>query len=180
MKAILALDLATQCGHALRNSAGNVHSGSISFACRKNEPPGMRWARYRRFLVDTFTATPDISLIVFEEVKRHAGTDAAHCFGAFRALTELYAANHNIELKPIGVGTWKKHFTGNGAAKKEQIIAICKQLGYKPVDSNEADALGILHVATGNCPLLTPTFSNKPTTNLRRAVPTVQAGQDPF
>lgn len=176
MKTILALDLATQAGFALRNASGHVTSGSASFACKRNEPPGMRWARYRRFLVDMFSANPDLTLIVFEDVKRHIGTEAAHCFGAFRALTELFAASHNLELKAIGVGTWKKHFTGNGAAKKDDVIAVCRQIGFKPIDSNEADALGILHVATGNCPLLTPTFSKKPT-GLKKIVP---AGQNPF
>lgn len=168
MKTILALDLGTTAGHAIRRGSGQVVSGSVSFACKKHEPPGMRWARFRAFLVDTKAANPDLALIVFEDVKRHIGTEAAHCFGAFRALTELFTAHHGLELRAIGVGTWKKHFTGNGAAKKEQIIEVCKQLGYKPVDNNEADALGILHVATGNCPILTPSFPTKPT-RLKRA-----------
>ena len=108
MKTILALDLATVCGYAVRKSSGRVESGSQNFACKKHEAPGVRWARFRAFLVDVKAANPDLELIIFEDV-----------------------------------------------------IAVCRQLGFKPVDNNEADALGILHVATGNCPVLTNPVSRK-------------------
>lgn len=169
MKVILALDLGTQGGWAVRKDSGRVESGSESFACRKHEPVGMRWARFRAFLVDTKAANPDLAMVIFEDVKRHLGTESAHCFGAFRALTELFTAHHNLELRAIGVGTWKKHFTGNGAAKKEQIIDVCKSLGYQPKDSNEADAIGILHVATGTCPILNNSPAPKKPTRLKQA-----------
>ena len=38
-------------------------------------------------------------------------------------------------------GTIKKHFTGNGAATKEQMIARCRQLGWTVENDDHADGL---------------------------------------
>lgn len=178
VKTIVSLDLATVTGFAVRKSSGLVESGAVNFAGKPKDHAGVRWANFRRFLVELKQANPDIDVIHYEQVRRHVSCDSAHCYGALKALLELFCFNHQIELKAHGVGTWKKKFCGNGAAKKPEIIALCRELGFKPVDSNEADAIGILHVAIDRCPLLTPSPPPKKA-RPAKAVPATMDGQ-PF
>ena len=54
-----------------------------------------------------------------------------------------------IEYKGVGVGTIKKHATGNGHAKKDAMImaASLKFKGTNVIDDNHADALHLLDYA---------------------------------
>ncbi|MCA3000291.1 MAG: hypothetical protein ING75_17015 [Rhodocyclaceae bacterium] len=167
--ATLALDLGTKTGYALRRATGRVEHGTVSFAIKKSEQPGKRWTNFRRWLVDLKAANPDIRRIVVEDVRRHLGTDAAHAYGAFRAIVEMFGDHHQIEVEAIGVGTWKKRFTGNGAAKKEEVIEACKRVGFQPQTDNDADAIGVLFVAMDACPVLQPSRPPKSAKHLKVA-----------
>lgn len=179
VKAVLALDLATQTGFALRRKDGKVESGSLSLAMRKHENSGSRWLKLRHWLQDMH-AKHEIDEVHFEDCVILSGpgqTQTARVYGGFVATVEMYCEHRQIAYHLHRIGAWKKRFTGNGAAKKPDVIAVCKQLGFNPVDSNEADALAILHVALGQCPLLTnPTPSRKAA---RRPAQMPQVG-DPF
>ena len=52
-----------------------------------------------------------------------------------------------MPLRPVGVGTVKKHWTGRGNAKKHEMIEVARTKGFHPVDDNHADALAILSYA---------------------------------
>ncbi len=82
--------------------------------------------------------------VYYEDVKNHAGTIAAHVYGGYLAMLEAWCAANNIPLHGVGVGTVKKHFTGNGAAKKPAMIAEAERRGIKVIDDNHADAIAIL------------------------------------
>jgi Holliday junction resolvasome RuvABC endonuclease subunit len=145
-RVVLALDLGTKLGFALRQRDGTVTHGTESFAPRKSWSPGQRWQRFRTFLHETVTRH-NVQAIAYEDVKRHAGTDAAHAYGAFLALTELVADSHRLVLMPVGVGTIKKLWTGKGNADKAAMVAQAKARGFRPETDNDADALAILHWA---------------------------------
>ncbi|WP_081760432.1 hypothetical protein [Bordetella petrii] len=140
---ILALDLGTKLGWALHTRDGQVTHGTESFAPRKSWSPGQRWQRYRTFLHEVVVGK-NVHVIAYEDVKRHAGTDAAHAYGAFLALTELVADSHRVRLVPVGVGTIKKHWTGKGNADKAAMLAQARARGFRPDTDNDADALAIL------------------------------------
>ena len=58
---ILALDLGTTTGWALRGSDGHITSGSESFRPQRFEGGGMRFLRFRRWLtgrIQPVVATP--------------------------------------------------------------------------------------------------------------------------
>jgi Holliday junction resolvasome RuvABC endonuclease subunit len=143
---ILALDLGTKLGWALQMRDRPITHGTESFAPRKSWSPGQRWQRYRTFLHEV-VAHNNVHVIAYEDVKRHAGTDAAHAYGAFLALTELVADSHRVRLVPVGVGTIKKHWTGKGNADKAAMEAQARARGFRPESDNDADALAILHWA---------------------------------
>lgn len=140
---ILALDLGTKLGWAIRGRDGRIMHGTEVFTPRASWSPGQRWLRARSFLADLITRH-QVHAIAYEDVKRHAGTDAAHAYGAFLCLVQMAADSHRATLMPVGVGTIKKHWTGKGNADKDAMIAQAKARGYRPADDNSADALAIL------------------------------------
>jgi Holliday junction resolvasome RuvABC endonuclease subunit len=83
----------------------------------------------------------------FEEVRRHASTDASHVYGGFLGLLTAFAEHHQIPYQGVPVGTIKKHATGKGNANKDAMVAAMRALGHQPADDNEADALALLHWA---------------------------------
>ena len=144
---ILALDLGTTTGWALRDSSGHITSGSESFRPQRFEGGGMRYLRFRRWISEIQKSIPELQNLYFEEVRRHAGVDAAHAYGGFLATLTAWCEHHQIPYQGVPVGTIKKHATGKGNAGKEDVIAAICARGHAPVDDNEADALALLHWA---------------------------------
>ena len=142
--AVLALDLGTTTGWALRTGDGRITSGTQSFKPGRFEGGGMRYLRFRRWLTDTKAAADGIDEVHFEEVRRHAGVDAAHAYGGFLATLTAWCEHHQIPYAGVPVGTIKKHATGKGNADKAAMVAAMQALGHAPQDDNEADALALL------------------------------------
>jgi len=154
---ILALDLGGRCGWALYNN-GKVTSGMwklVRTTTKKfKEHPGYRFVRFNAELEKIEYHKGKLDHVFYEEVHAHAGTDAAHIYGAFRGLLMFYCDNRYppIPYGSFGVGTIKKRATGKGNAKKPQMIRaanakLLKNLKRKTNDDNEADALWILKLA---------------------------------
>lgn len=139
----LALDLGTNTGWALRRD-GTTISGTASFKVGRYEGGGMRYLRFQRWLDEL--ARDGVDSIWFEEVRRHAGTDAAHVYGGLLATLTAWCEHHGIPYSGVPVGTIKKHATGKGNANKDAMIAAAVARGFTPVDDNEADALALLHM----------------------------------
>lgn len=143
---ILALDLGTQTGWAL-SSDRSIISGSESFKPSRFEGGGMRYLRFKRWLTELKGHTDGIDAVYFEEVRRHAGVDAAHAYGGFMAHLTAWCEHHGIPYQGVPVGTIKKHATGKGNASKELMIQAAQSRGHQPVDDNEADAIALLYWA---------------------------------
>ena len=140
---VLAIDPATQLGWAYGTKGPkgwSVKSGSISFHNAQWDGAGMKFLKFRKFL-NTFE--PDI--VAYEAVEAHSSTYAAHCYGGWVAMIQMYCEMNDAQYIGIPVGTIKKFWTGNGHAKKNQMIDKAVAMGYNPKDDNEADALAILH-----------------------------------
>ena len=144
---ILALDLGTHTGWALQHLDGTITSGTEHFKPGRFEGGGMRYLRFKRWLSELKAAASDIHAVYFEEVRRHAGVDAAHVYGGLLATLTAWCEHHNIAYQGVPVGTIKKHATGKGNAGKEEMIASVRKRGHAPADDNEADALALLHWA---------------------------------
>jgi Holliday junction resolvasome RuvABC endonuclease subunit len=144
MKAILALDLATQTGWAY-TSAGLVSSGSEGFMPKKNEGKGQRFLKFRTWLRNQIEIIKP-ERIVYEEVMRWSSGAAAKCYCGLLAIMMTECEAKSISYEGVHVGTIKKAATKNGSATKEQMIQAARARGYKPKDDNEADAIHILHI----------------------------------
>jgi len=142
---LLALDLGTVTGFALSPDYGSVVSGTWNNKNSRFEGGGMRYLRFRGHLDEIYAASP-FSIVVFEEVRRHRGTDAAHVYGGMLATLTAWCEGHdpNIPYEGVPVQAIKKYVTGRGNADKGAVIAAVVALGYKPADDNEADAIALL------------------------------------
>ena len=145
---ILALDLGTTTGWALRTPDGAITSGTQSFRPQRFEGGGMRFLRFKRWLTELKAHADGIDSLHFEEVRRHVSTDAAHVYGGFLATLTSWCEHHQIPYQGVPVGTIKKHATGKGNASKDEMITAMRRLGHVPTDDNEADALALLHWAS--------------------------------
>jgi len=142
MSAILALDLGTTTGWAMRRG-GLILSGVAEFKPGRFEGGGMRYLRFTRWLDEM--ATEPLAGIWFEEVRRHVATDAAHVYGGLMATLTAWCELRGIPYAGVPVGTIKKHATGKGNANKGAMVAAARARGFSPADDNEADALALLH-----------------------------------
>ena len=143
-RCILALDLGTTTGWALRSHDGLIISGSASFRPGRYDGGGMRYLRFTNWLTELDRLSGPIAAIWFEEVRRHAGTDAAHVYGGLMASLTSWGELRGIPYEGVPVGTIKRHATGKGNAPKQAMIDAARAKGFSPEDDNEADAIAIL------------------------------------
>jgi len=143
-RTILALDLGTTTGWALRAADGLITSGTVSLKPSRYDGGGMRYLRFTNWLTELDRLSGPIATIWFEEVRRHAGTDASHVYGGLMATLTAWAELRGIPYAGVPVGTIKRHATGKGNASKDAIIAAVEARGFSPADDNEADAIAIL------------------------------------
>lgn len=147
---ILALDLATSTGWALRDRNGFVTSGVQTFDVRRGESPGMRFLRCRRWLAevlqpggpivvgarqlswdsegygagtrDAIRKSRAVDVIAYEKA-HHRGGHATACLVGLATVVQEEAARLGIELAPVATGSLKKHATGSGTASKDAMIS---------------------------------------------------------
>uniref|UniRef100_A0A6H1ZUD6 Holliday junction resolvase RuvC n=1 Tax=viral metagenome TaxID=1070528 RepID=A0A6H1ZUD6_9ZZZZ len=133
---ILALDPGTKCGYAL----SPFESGVWNLSVGRHEGGGMRFFRLRNYLI---TACEGVDLVVYEEVRRHLGTDAAHIYGGIVAIIQEHCELHEIPYQGVAVGTIKIFGSGKGNSNKEVMLAAARERWAEVtiVDDNQADAL---------------------------------------
>ncbi len=144
---ILALDLGTTTGWAVRTLDGLITSGTASFKPGRFEGRGMSFLRFQRWLEEINQTVGGITGLYFEEVRRHLGVDAAHIYGGFLAQLTAWCEHKQIPYAGVAVGTIKKFITGKGNASKAEVIEAVAKLGHHTKDHNEADALALLYFA---------------------------------
>jgi Holliday junction resolvasome RuvABC endonuclease subunit len=125
-------------------AGGKIESGTVSFRPSRYDGGGIRYLRFRSWLDGIAADTANIGVVHFEEVRRHAGTDAAHLYGGFLATLTSWCEQRSIAYQGVPVGTIKRHITGKGNADKQAMIEAVRARGFHPSDDNEADALAIL------------------------------------
>lgn len=143
-RTILALDLATTTGWALRTADGQILSAAVSFRPSRYDGGGVRYLRFRAWLESMAQDAGGIGAIYHEEIRRHLSTDAAHVHGGLLATLTAWCEQHGVPYQGVPVGTIKRFIAGKGNADKDDVIAAVQKRGFSPADDNEADALAIL------------------------------------
>lgn len=131
---ILALDIATKTGWKTKTS-----SGVWDLKPNRGESEGMRVVRFKS-KVRELIQIEGIEIVSYE---RPAGMHKSSIMVASEMVGVLkdLCIEMGIELASYSASEIKKSATGKGNAKKEQMIARAKELGYNPQDDNEADAI---------------------------------------
>lgn len=119
----LGIDPGTACGWAILDEHGNrIGSGVWDLSPQRHEGAGMRYLRLRHYLNDALNSVSRIDAVGYEEVARHAGTQAAHIYGGIVATVQTWCENANIPYSGVPVGTVKRTATGKGSASKVAMI----------------------------------------------------------
>ncbi|WP_353272733.1 Holliday junction resolvase [Wolbachia endosymbiont (group A) of Urophora cardui] len=139
----LTLDLGKQTGWSILHN-GVIQSGSESFHTSRFSGGGMHFLNFRSWLNEMKEKFPSIETVYFEEVRRHLGTDAAHCYGGFLAHLSAWCEENHIPYQSVPVKTIKRFITGKGNASKSEVIEAVKEKGFLPRDGNEGDALALM------------------------------------
>jgi len=165
---ILFLDLGTKTGWAYKLGDG-IESGVQDFSLKRGESKGMLYHYFRRWLenmVLKMPKTPDgmtriikdgkfcepipcFDIICYEQTHNRGGAATETAAGLATRVQEFCAVNgpnHAV----VHSTTLKKFWTGAGNAGKPDMIAKCEDLGFCPLDDNEADAIAGLHWALDN------------------------------
>lgn len=146
---IFAADLGLNMGWAVLDvdTGERVDSGTFRLANKKGDHVSARWARAVECLEDKITYYDLVERVVYEKVRRHQGTDAAHVYGALEAALQTACCSINLTPEPVEITVWKKAAVGNGGAKQAVYVpAIAKLFKLKlNVEKNEdeAAALGV-------------------------------------
>jgi len=142
---ILALDLGSHCGWALKDGQ-YILSGVQLFDLQRGESPGMRYLRFKKWLQIMCDPIRDIKAIYYEQPHNRGGHATALLNGMV-AIILYFAAEWQIETCPVHSGTLKKFATGSGSASKDDMIEAAKKFKSDVTDDNEADALYLLAFA---------------------------------
>lgn len=165
MTPVLALDLATSTGWALRDSSGQVTSGVQTFDLRRGESAGMRFLRFRAWLREIMAlaysrdlgrAAREKGVVAFEQAHHRGGHATSLAVGLVTVVLEE-SASQGWETTSVHTATLKKHATGRGNASKGEMIgaAVRRWHSVRPFrlqftatseccDEDEADALCVL------------------------------------
>ena len=112
----------------------SILSGIQTFRPGRFEGGGMRYLRFTDWLVEIAMRAHGIRRIVFEEVRRHAGIDAAHIYGGFLGTLTAWCEGHEVPYEGVPVGTIKRFATGKGNADKTAMTATMRARGFAPAD----------------------------------------------
>jgi len=141
---ILGIDPGQLCGWSIRDENGHHISGVWNLKPTPRRAWGVCMVELSSWLQKFIErAMPDI--VVYEEVRGHKGTDAAHAYGRIVGQIEATCEVAGVPCTGIGVGTVKKYATGKGNANKEAMWSAAKErwpgeiisgkVGYDEVDA---------------------------------------------
>jgi len=142
---ILAIDCGTKTGWASWSN-GHLESGVHEFSLARGDSPGMRFLRFRSFLVDMVTMTkPD--LVTYERAHMRGGFATDLLVGLTTRIQEECAARR-INCEAVHSATLKKAACGSGRADKAAMLkAASERFGRVVTSDDEADALCLLDLA---------------------------------
>jgi Holliday junction resolvasome RuvABC endonuclease subunit len=139
---ILALDVATIAGWATKTA-----SGTWDLKPKRDESKGMRLIRLRSKLKE-ICKMEGINLVVFERTSgfhKNAIIIQSELHGVMKATLEELG----IDYRAYSASEIKKHATGKGNAKKDQMVEAAKKRwpDLDIIDDNHADACWLLDLA---------------------------------
>jgi Holliday junction resolvasome RuvABC endonuclease subunit len=148
---VLALDTSTHTGfaHCSDDPAKPVF-GTFHLPGWRRESVGKSYAALHRFISAKIAEHRFTHVVIERPLTVHAhaqdagkNADLAAALLGFVAIAECAAEMGGARCHVESPSTIRKHFVGNGRPKdpKAAVMARCRQLGWRIMDDNQADAL---------------------------------------
>jgi hypothetical protein len=151
---VLFVDIGTVGGWAVWHDGEHVASGKHIYPTEGH--PGARPAEAIRHFVELIDEY-EPSVVAYEMVRRHTGTQAAHVYGALLGALETVACWRRVSMHSSEVGALKaragverpktpkgKTPKAKGARSRElkrrMVVACTDKLGVNCIDDNQAEA----------------------------------------
>lgn len=155
---VLALDLASRTGWACDgppDARGAARPVGGSFDLRGSEY-GDRYVDLRDRIVELIqlhrpTAGVFEAPLPFAGGSSFAGAAATsqtvRLLLGFAAIAEETMTRAGLEVFEVNVQQVRKHFCGDPRAKKDDVMRVCRSMGWLPCDDNAADAMAAWDLA---------------------------------
>lgn len=147
MSGILALDIATKTGFAKLGN-GEIVSGVYDMSENKGDM-GKMGSFFSQWLYCQILDEPRVNHLIIERtvLPPKCNGDIVYRLSGLAFVAHQVAFDLSIPRFEVVPGVLKKFVTGNGRAKKKDMIAAVCEWGFNPQDDNEADALALLTYA---------------------------------
>lgn len=149
MKSIVALDIATTTGVAY-DAPGGLRPLSSTWRAPPADPDdlGTMGVAFQDWLVEVLSVIkPDMLAIEAPLVPRGnnlvTSARTVQILIGLAFLAETTGKRAGVEVVQENVGKIKKHFTGDGRARKGGMIAAARLMGWEPRNDHEADAMAL-------------------------------------
>lgn len=139
----LALDSATRVGWCV--GPEQIKFGAYQLPKDSGNAP--RFIHFKKFILGVIQRERVGALVVEAPLPRKSIAQTKLAFG-FYCQAQIAAFQCGIGFHDAPNNSVKKWWTGDGRAKKEQMIGECRRRGFDVDDDNAADAIAILHYAT--------------------------------
>ena len=117
---VLAVDIGTTAGVAtLDTRTGALWSQTWQLA----RTPKTTWGRRLEVWEQLLYSLTRPEALVYERVRRHSSTQAAHAYGALRGVLLLWAHKRHLRVETVEVAEWKKAAGLKGNADKGTVAA---------------------------------------------------------
>lgn len=151
----LALDLATTSGWAFGQPGETPRFGTFTLP-NTGDDLGRFGVTFLQWLTAKLREL-EPKEVVFEApiLPRETNIQTLKKLYSISVVCEMACALQGVPCSEIPAGTWRKSFLGqsypSGGTRdelKRAVIAACRQMGWEPNSSDDADALGIWFVAS--------------------------------
>lgn len=152
---ILALDIASTSGWAF-GSAGDAPRFGTYRAPSSGDDLGRFGYAYLQWLTGKLRELQPKE-IVFEAniLPRETNITTLKKLYGLAFVTEIAALSEGIPCSEITAGEWRRAFLGQHYPRKatrdelkRAVVTACRQMGWEPNSTDDADAIGIWYVAT--------------------------------
>ena len=142
---VWGIDVGTLMGWAILVDGAAQQAGSWDLSGDPFDGFGMRPLRAGLRLDGLLAEHGAPAFVAIELPRRHAGTHAAHVWGALAGAVAGWCERNGIPYRQVGVGRAKLELAGDGAAGKAAMLAAVTRLWGLDLagDEDAADACGI-------------------------------------
>lgn len=152
---ILALDIASKTGWAVKRPGEVIESGMQNFTKKRGESEGMIYIRFRAWLKQMIEMVKPT--VVVYEMPHMRGAGTTLLMGLETRLHEVHAEmDGSFEYQKVHSTQIKKAATGNAKASKPDVIkAVEARIGRQVIDDNESDSVALIFWAEQEYALVT-------------------------